>query len=246
VILENQFTVAAPVERVFAALHDTASVAASLPGARVGSRVDERTVKAELRLTLGKVLIPYRGTLRVERSDRGTGGLTLTVDAREGRGQGTARASVDIRIHEARGSTTVTMRSEVAVSGRAAKVAHNEIQDAVQGLLTRFGDNLGQRIAAAAANGAQVASAGSTAAEPLRPEQVRGSVRLMAAEPAPAERIAGSVRLMTAEPVPAEKVAPLVGLSAVADGIRRRPWLPAALAGIILMALVVVASRRRR
>ena len=234
----------------------------SLPGARLGARVDEHTVKAELRLTLGRTMIPYRGTVRLDSSDREAGALALRLEAREGRGQGTARGTVKLRLRESRGSTTVSMHSEVEVQGRAEKAEVGDIRDSVQRLLSEFGENLERRLrgdgreAAALAGGLpRVEVAPPSLEAPGSPVLAGSPVSVADAisgseEPSPdvevaPPRIPGTVRVMTSEPVAAADVAPREGLLATAgDELRRRPWLVGILLGGLL--LLLLGLRRRR
>jgi len=261
VILENAFVVAAPMEDVFDALTDAGRVVPCLPGARLGTRVDDLTVKAELRLTLGRTTIPYRGTLRIDSCDRQAGALALRLDAREGRGQGTAQGTVNVRLRESRGSTTVSMHSEVELHGRAEKAAA-EIEGTVQQLLSEFGENLERRLrghdhgtdapqgpAPTADSGQPVEGVASHLEVTAPAVAVRSALAGTdepgaGAEPEP-PRIPGTVRVMTSEPVPAADVAPREGLLAsAAEELRRRPWLAAIPLAALL--LVLLGLRRRR
>jgi carbon monoxide dehydrogenase subunit G len=247
-ILVNAFTVAAPMDQVYDALNDGTLVAANLPGARRSGRLDERTVKGELRLVLGKTPIPYRGTLRLDEADREAGAMALTVEAREGRGQGTARAAVALRLRESRGSTTVSLRSELEVEGRAAKVEEETIGQVIQQLLDDFGRNLGAALDEQHGLGEPEAAWTSEAAEAHLAPRIRPPAEEREAAAAPAAYAApvpGRVRVMTEEPLAYDDVAPTSSsLDAVRDELRRRPWLvPLLLLGGLAFLLLI---RRRR
>jgi carbon monoxide dehydrogenase subunit G len=274
-ILENEFSVAAPMERVYDALTDAAVVVPSLPGARRSGRDGEqRTTKGELRITLGSTTIPYRGTIRLDEGDREAGALALTIDAREGRGRGILHASVSIRLRESHGSTTVSLRSEVDVDGRAAKVASDDIQSAVQHLLAEFGQNIQTRMNGAVAETAEAmeqngavkpmdgaADAAADTEPPAAAEAVteapaaaEAPVAVETPQPSPAGKpdaahetpVRGTVRIMTTEPIASESVQPADGvLDVVRDELRRRPWLaPLLLLGGLSLLLLI--RRRRR
>ena len=230
-ILDTQFSLPVPMEEAFDALLDGALVVASLSGARRGARVDERTVRAELRLGVGAGVIPYRGTLRVEEHDREAGAVRLGLDAREGRGKGTARGEVEIRLRESVATTVVAMRADLELSGRAERAGEAAVRAAVAGLVEELATGLSAGLARSTPAEPAIPATAAAAPPPPPPARVE-----------PAVVVPGRVRIMTTEPVPAASVAPRDSL---AETLAARPWLiPLVLAGLLVAALAV--ARRRR
>ena len=67
--LEQSFTVAAPVEQVWAALIDVERVAPCLPGAEITGSDDEGAYHGTFTVKLGPTTAAYNGTLRLDEVD---------------------------------------------------------------------------------------------------------------------------------------------------------------------------------
>ena len=229
------------MEDAFDALVDPALVVPSLSGAKRGPSVDDRTVRAELRLEVGSLVIPYRGTLRVDERDREAGALRLSVEAREGRGKGTARGRVEIRLRESGEATRVAMRSELEVEGRAERAGEAAVRAAVAALVDELAAGLAARV--------QAAPAAPRAPRLREPDPAPAPPPPAAAQAPPPPRrdeapapVPGRVRIMTTEPIPAASVAPRDSL---AETLAARPWLvPLVVAGLLLLAVAMVRRRR--
>ena len=250
-ILANDFSLPATMEEAFDALVDPDVVLSCLSGARRGAGVDERTSRGELRLEVGGVVIPYRGTVRVDERDRDAGALRLSLDAREGRGKGTARGEVEIRLRESGGTTRVALRSDLVVEGRAERAGHEAVEAAVAGLVAEMAAGLTARLEAAGSRAPAVArtaaGVGAGATPAARPEVpvVVAPAAMHGPEPAlrePQPVIPGRVQIMTTEPIPAASVAPR---DSFAETLAARPWLVPLVAAALLL-LAIAAVRRRR
>src|SRR5258708_33592112 len=89
-IVENAFTVAAPMDDVFDALRDVRTVLPCLD-ARVLEIVDGHTARGELTIPMGDATMVFSGTLRVGEADREAGAITFEAVGRGaggGAGQG--------------------------------------------------------------------------------------------------------------------------------------------------------------
>ena len=70
--LEQSFTVAAPVEQVWAALIDVERVAPCLPGAEITGKDDDGNYQGTFVVKLGPTTANYRGGLKMESLDEAT------------------------------------------------------------------------------------------------------------------------------------------------------------------------------
>ena len=235
-IVENAFTIAASQERVFDALLDLERLVPCLPGARLDGVISGGSAATgQVRLPLGRSSVSYRGTIRVSGADRELGAVSISVDAHELRGSGRVTATVDVRLHEAEGLTSASLRGTSDISGRAAVVEPDVMRRAVTTLLTRFGAALSDVIT----DPHQRAPRRRT---PVTDGLEAAITALDALDAAPAPPIRGVVRIMTDGPIEMP-VATSVAGSAQRE-IADRPWvIPAAL--MAALALILVLRGRR-
>ena len=119
--LEQSFTVAAPVEQVWAALIDVERVAPCLPGAAItGQRRRRAPTRARSSVKLGPTTAAYRGTLKMEALDEATHTATMkrarapTSAARAARRATIARHAARGRRRRRASTSSPTSRSPAA------------------------------------------------------------------------------------------------------------------------------------
>ena len=225
--LENEFTVPAPVEQAWQVLLDVERIAPCLPGAEiVGSEGEEHT--GTMTVKIGPITSRYRGTLRIEEADEQAHRAVLHAQAREGRGQGTAAATITSTMEAVPEGTRVRVETEMRVTGPAAQFGRGVMQDVSAKLMGRFADCLAEEMAAApaAATPAPVEGARRPAATP--PPGPAGDSAAAAAAQRPAERRADEV----------------LDLGEASREALLRRVVPAATA--LAGALLLLALRRRR
>jgi len=160
VIVENAFTVAAPMDAVFDALRDVRTVLPCLD-ARVTEVVDDHTARGELTIPMGEATMVFHGTLRVGEADREAGAITFEAVGR-GAGEAAAQGRLAVRLRESAGATTVSVQADVDVAHAPLQVDADGTERAARTLFARLGDQVTRRIARA------------------EPRPVRGTVRLVA------------------------------------------------------------------
>ena len=168
--LEQSFEVAAPIERVWAALIDLEQVAPCLPGATITGHDDDGTYRGEFTVKLGPTTANYRGTIRIESADAETHTATLAARGSDKRGQGGASAKIVNTLHATdAGGTRVDAATDFTITGRLASFGRGGmIKDISNRLLRDFATCLQQRLAAEPAGALTgdeaAASAGAAAA----------------------------------------------------------------------------------
>lgn len=140
--LMNEFTVAAPLERTWAALLDVPRVARALPGAAIEPEQREGAYRGTMKVKLGAVTAEYAGTARLDDVDDDERSASFHVEGRELRGQGTAAATITSRLAAADGGTRVTVQTELHVTGRQAQLGSGLMQDVAARVLDTFADGL--------------------------------------------------------------------------------------------------------
>jgi uncharacterized protein len=236
--LEQSFEVAAPIDRVWAALNDLERVAPCLPGAAITEHDEDGTYHGTFSVKLGPTTAAYRGTIRIENADESTHTATMKARGTDKRGQGGASATIVNSLSEHDGATTVTAVTDFSITGRLASFGRGGMmQDISNRLMRDFSTCLQSRLAdepeaAVAPSGAEV-SAGE--APPEAVAAAAGEDGQMDAEAAAASAgattagtVAGPATARAAPPPPAQPEAakPVGGfglfLSVLWERVRRR------------------------
>jgi carbon monoxide dehydrogenase subunit G len=250
---DNTFTVAAPIDEVWGAVLDVERVAPCVPGAQVLEQTGDNAYKVAIKVKVGPVSMLYNGDVEVVEQDRDARRAVMSAKARESRGQGTADATVEVRLSQDNGTTRGTIHTDVAISGRAAAMGQGIIADVSARLIDTFAANLAAMLAApeqevatppAAAASAEApttefAAGGGAAAAP--PEGAAPPARALhgAAPPAAAAR--------PAQPPAAPAEPEGLPILSIAGGvIAQRLRDPKVIAGLAGAVVVVFALRRRR
>ncbi|HEX8854056.1 MAG TPA: SRPBCC family protein [Thermoleophilaceae bacterium] len=145
--LNNEFVVAAPLERTWSALLDVPRVARALPGATIDSEPADGAYRGTMKVKFGAVTAEYAGTAMLQDVDEDERVASFRVEARERRGQGTAAATITSRLAEDSAGTRVSVETDLAVTGRQAQLGRGIMEDVAGGVLERFADGLEQELA---------------------------------------------------------------------------------------------------
>ena len=146
--LEQSFEVAAPIDRVWAALNDLERVAPCLPGAAITEHDEDGTYHGTFQVKLGPTTAAYRGTIRIESADESTHTATLKARGTDKRGQGGAAATIVNTLSEHDGATRVNAATDFTITGRLARFGRGGMmQDISNRLLRDFSTCLQSRLA---------------------------------------------------------------------------------------------------
>jgi uncharacterized protein len=152
--IESSFTVESPPDRVFAHLLDVNQVVGCLPGADLSEVVDSQTFRGRLKVKVGAVQVTYQGTAHIVdmTEEEGSATVTIEVDGREVGGQGTVRAKLRLTVAASGdAASTVTLVSELTVTGRVAQFGRGAMEDVSRRLVSQMGRCIGERLQAAPA-----------------------------------------------------------------------------------------------
>ena len=211
--LEQSFTVAAPIERVWDALIDVERIAPCLPGAEITGQAPDGSYEGNFTVKLGPTTASYRGSLKMDSLDEASHTATMHAKGTDKRGQGGANASIVSTLREEGGETVVDVITDFTITGRLARFGRGgmiedisrrmmrDFSQCLQATLTsepapeapppREAPRAGPAVEAPAEAEAAVASAGGAAAEasaaqappPAPPPPPRPAVQPQAAKP---------------------------------------------------------------
>jgi carbon monoxide dehydrogenase subunit G len=144
--LENTFTSPADDDRTWQTLLDLERIATCVPGASLLD-MDGDSFTGRVRVKLGPISMAYQGQARFVERDRQAGFVVIEASGREDRGNGTARATVTLRMTPSDGGTSCHLTTDLAVTGRPAQFGRGVMQDVSNKLIDQFAANLAAEVA---------------------------------------------------------------------------------------------------
>ena len=135
--LVHEFTVAVPVEQAWDVLTDVERIAPCLPGAEL-TGVDGGTYHGQVKIKVGPITAQYKGTASFAEKDEAARRVVLKAAGRDTRGQGTPSATVTAGMGADGGSTTVSIVTDLSVTGRVAQFGRGVMGDVSARLLDQF------------------------------------------------------------------------------------------------------------
>ena len=173
--IENEFTVKAPVDQLWAYLLDVERIAPCMPGAELTETIDERSWKGKVNMKLGPVSLSFAGTVAMEERDDEARRVVLHAKGMEAKGKGAANAVVTSWLEPGTEDTIVKMRAEIQLTGSVAQLSRGLLPEVSKRLTQQFADCLqetmiAEQVAAEAAAGGPAAEGeAAPAATPTRP-----------------------------------------------------------------------------
>jgi uncharacterized protein len=144
--LENEFTVAAPLDQTWDTLLDIERVATCLPGATIEPGGEDGVYHGAMRMKLGPMNVQYQGTARLQDVDEDSHTASIAVQAREAKGQGTAAAVISNSLEQVNGKTKVTAVTDLQITGRQAQFGRGIMEDVADRMLGEFAKRFEQEL----------------------------------------------------------------------------------------------------
>ena len=187
-LVENGFTVAAPMDRLWAHLLNVDRMVPCVPGAELTETVDDRNWKGNLTAKFGPVTMTFAGSVSMEERDDDAHRVVLRARGMEQKGKGAAEATVTSWLEPgaADDQTMVKMRADIVLSGAAAQLSRGLLPEISKKLTQQFADCLQASMTAAEA---------PVEAGPAEPGPGAEAARPPAPAPAAAAEPVGGIRL---------------------------------------------------
>ena len=214
--LEQSFDVAAPLDRVWAALIDVEHVAPCLPGAAVTGRNEDGSYKGTFKVKIGHTSASYTGKLAMEEVDEQAHTATMQAQGTDKRGQGGAKATIFSAVSDAGdGATHVEVVTDYHITGRLARFGRGGmIEEISNRLLTQFA----QSLQASLTGDHESATDEAAAAEQVAAQSVTTSEAVLAGADAAADAASRAEAAAAAAASNAEARAAAAASSAEAQG----------------------------
>jgi carbon monoxide dehydrogenase subunit G len=169
-LINNEFTVAAPMDFLWSYLLDVEKIAPCMPGAELTEIVDDENWKGKLNAKFGPVSMSFAGTVTIESRDDTAHRVVLSAKGMEQKGKGAANAKVTSWLEPgpAEGVTTVKMEADITLTGAAAQLSRGLLPEISKKLTQTFADCLQESMAAeqTTREGAAAAASAASAAKP--------------------------------------------------------------------------------
>ena len=148
-LINNDFEVAEPVERVWQFFGDIPRVAACLPGAELTENLGQDKYGGRVAVRMGPVKLQFAGTADITERDEAARRIVVHAAGAEERGRGQASMIVSATLAAAGRGTRVAVSQDLQLSGAAAQYGRGMISDVTAVLMRDFSANLASQIARA-------------------------------------------------------------------------------------------------
>jgi carbon monoxide dehydrogenase subunit G len=145
--LENQFTVPVGVDATWKVLLDVERVAPCMPGASLDG-VDGDEFTGTVKVKVGSITMTYRGKASFLEKDDAARRAVIKATGKETRGSGTVAATVTMSLAGDDTETSVTVRTDLTITGRPAQFGRGVMADVSASLVKQFAASLAQQVAA--------------------------------------------------------------------------------------------------
>ena len=137
--IENDMHVAASIDEAWALLTDIPAIAPCLPGAELTGQ-DGDTYEGTMKVKVGPVTAEYAGSATITEMDEANRTVKLTASGRDKRGAGNASADIEASMVETDGGTTVSIATDLKISGKVAQFGRGVMADVSKKLLGQFAE----------------------------------------------------------------------------------------------------------
>jgi carbon monoxide dehydrogenase subunit G len=144
--LENSFEVLASPDAVWSLLNDVPQIVPCMPGTELTETVDADAWKATMHVKLGPIALRFLVDLRRDQADAAARRTLLRADARELKGRGGARATIESSLHEANGGTRVSIVTDLSLQGPVAQYGRGVVGQVAEQLTREFAECLARQL----------------------------------------------------------------------------------------------------
>jgi uncharacterized protein len=146
--IESSFEVPVAPEQAWDLLMDVPRVIPCMPGATLTQTIDESNWKAKMRVKLGPISLTFDTDVKREEADEAARKARLSAQAREARGRGAAKATIESSLAALDGGTRVDVAADLQLTGAVAQYGRGIAEDVSQQLVQSFADCLKKQLLA--------------------------------------------------------------------------------------------------
>ncbi len=182
--LTHDFTVPADVDTTWQAFMDLERVGGCFPGATVTEATGE-SFSGTVKVKLGPIALQYSGSGTFVEKDDAAHHAVIEAKGKDKRGNGTAGATVRIRLEPAGTGTAVNVVTDLTVTGKPAQFGRGVMQDVSDKLLGQFVSCIEAELAGPEAAGPEAPAEAAEPAPATTPAPVSRPTPTPTPRPAP-------------------------------------------------------------
>ena len=146
--ITNEFSIALSPDQAYALLLDLEQVTPCMPGAELGEAREDGSYAVKVTVKLGPMRFVYEGSVHIAERDAAVRRTVLVGQARETRGQGSAKATIAMTVSGDGAASKVTAVADVELTGRAAQMGRGVVEDVAKKMIADMAACLERRFAA--------------------------------------------------------------------------------------------------
>ena len=172
--IKGEYRIAAPRDKVFAALNDPAVLQACIPGCESLEKISDTEMKAKVRMRIGPVSASFSGKVMLSDVDP-PNGYRISGEG-QGGPAGFAKGGAAVKLRDEGGDTVLTYDVDAQVGGKIAQVGARLIDGTARKLADEFFGKFAAMVGGPPpeAAAAQAPTTGGTAAAPASAAAQRG------------------------------------------------------------------------
>lgn len=145
-IINNEFEVAQPVDKVWRFFDNIPQVAACLPGAELTKELGDDKYEGRVAIRMGPVRMQFTGTADIVERDNAKKHIVVNAAGADVKGRGQAAMVVGATLSAKGQATRVAVTQDLQLSGAAAQYGRGMISDVSAILMRDFSANMRSRI----------------------------------------------------------------------------------------------------
>lgn len=171
--IKGEYKIAAPRDKVFAALNDPAVLQACIPGCESLEKTSDTEMKAKVRMRIGPVSASFSGKVTLSDIDP-PNGYRISGEG-QGGAAGFAKGGAEVKLRDDGGETVLTYDVDAQVGGKIAQVGARLIDGTARKLADEFFGKFATMVGGPPPEAAPAtATAGGTSASPATAAAKRG------------------------------------------------------------------------
>src|SRR5215207_8080261 len=132
--LDHSFTTGKPIDEAWEAILDLERLVPCVEGGKVLERTGTEEVRAEIKVKMGAMSMPFTGTVAVVEQDPAQRRAVMQVRSKEAGGQGHANAEVTFALSNGGG----TLHTAAQITGKAASMGEGVVVSVLDALIKDF------------------------------------------------------------------------------------------------------------